>query len=699
MPSSSRKGGSRSRGGEVDEELEEETRPAIAPSIGFADGGDVDGPDAQPAQARGGRDRKKSRSRRELTVDVEERGSPERGSPERGRTPLEKHDRPWLNSESVKQLNKMSPKLLLDRLAEIEAGNERTRSKQLRAWAKAKDVVDRYRRDPTSLLLCATVVLPTVDSLLDWAVTADLFFSDHPAYLKSFAVQLVSGYFMGMIFIFTVLDEGGCLQIFLGVLAGMAGAVPLAILLSAFFTDTGNVRESRAAMVPYMMVQLLLEALPQSVLQSYLGITEGMLDSTDESYKPLIAVSFAVSVLGAGVSTFSIDTRLRPETEFVALYAVVAIAAYTTTTAALVMWAALMTCAFEAALFWLVLLGILCCCFGCVAMRCNGADLLLGWLMRRRAQRKASGKKKKPKKKKKKKPKKKKKKKSKKRDEEAGSSEEDLDDEESEEEAEEEEDDEEEEEEEEQKPEPVGDVEIKPSGKRRAALCLVSSFGCSLIMILTMSSIFASIEHERNNYANTSALPGAPGGVSVDNPTGDSYLSCAELPVGWNLAVNATIACVILTLLSWSIDPQFGFDFLRPKAWAERVDRRMRPPRGGVGRLMSTKEEAMNKAHAVFQWADVFGDGFLEPQEVYRLAEILGVEYDRVCWELGIKALTERQLDEHFRTSLGQKQSARERELLMEAVARGSIDEYQFVAKPPKSVDEWFSKLQLMIKY
>ena len=115
--------------------------------------------------------------------------------------------------------------------------------------------------------------------------------------------------------------------------------------------------------------------------------------------------------------------------------------------------------------------------------------------------------------------------------------------------------------------------------------------------------------------------------------------------------------------------------------------------------MMSTKEEAMNKAHAIFQWADVFGDGFLEPQEVYRLAEILGVEYDRVCWELGIKALTERQLDEHFRTSLGQKQSARERELLMEAVARGSIDEYQFVATPPKSVDEWFSKLQLMIKY
>jgi hypothetical protein len=112
---------------------------------------------------------------------------------------------------------------------------------------------------------------------------------------------------------------------------------------------------------------------------------------------------------------------------------------------------------------------------------------------------------------------------------------------------------------------------------------------------------------------------------------------------------------------------------------------------------MSSKEVDMAKAHAVFLWADVFCEGFLGPQEIYRLAEVLNIGYDRVCYELGVRALTERQLDDYFRTEGGRKKLS-QREVLLQAVVRASIDERQFVANPPKPIHRWFDDLRLMVK-
>ncbi len=511
-----------------------------------------------------------------------------------------------LNRETVKLLRKVKSEQLVERLNEIEMEGGRVNAKRTRAVVGAKDYVDRYRRDPAAILLWVSMLLPTIDSLLDWAVTADLFFGDNPAYLKLFAVQLVSGYFMGVVFAFTLLDEGGLARIGAAVVAGMAGMVPGAIVLSAFCTETGHVRESRQAATHYLAVQLLLEAVPQSVLQSYLGITERMIDDQSEAYSPLVVASIATSVLGAGVSIFSIDTWLRPEVDYMPQYAVIAIAGYAATTCALVFWGALMSCAFGAAAFWLLLMPVFFCCFCCITTRCIGADLLVRWGAQKREHAQPQ------------------------KAEEAHGGEGDDED----------------------RPGSGGvkdqsqpAVEVKVTGRRRDVLWLVCSFVSFLIMLLIMSSVYGSAEHTRNNYANTSALAGAPGGVSVDNPTGDSYLPCEELPVGWDVAGTATIASVVLTLLSWAIDPNHGVDWIRPKPWRERVARRIAP--------MTRKEVAMAKAHAVFLWADIFCDGFIGPQEIYRMAKVLGVGYGRVCYELGIKALSERQLDDYFRTESG----------------------------------------------
>ena len=439
-----------------------------------------------------------------------------------------------LNRETVKLLRKMKPDQLLDRLTAIELGEARAHAKRRRSLVSAKDAVDRYRRDPAPILLCLSMLLPTVDSLLDWAVTANLFFSDNPAYLKSFAVQLVSGYFMGVVFVFSLLEEGGLARIGFAVLGGIAGMVPAAIVLSAFCTETGTVRESRSAVVPYLAVQLLLEAVPQAVLQSYLGITEGMIDGGSEAYSPLLVLSIVVSVFSAGVGIFSIDTRLRSEIDFVLRYAVIAIAGYTATATALVFWAALMACAFKAAIFWLVLMVVFFCCFGCITTRCVGADMLVRWAAQKREQRKTQ--------------------KVNAADGVAGEGRVD---------------DGEDGLEGVEEQSQAAAVEVKLTGKRREALWLLCGFVSFLIMLLLMSTIFSSVEHARNNYANTSALAGAPGGVSVDNPTGDSYLSCAELPVGnmiiWDVATTATVVSVILAMLGWVVDPVLGIDYIRPK--------------------------------------------------------------------------------------------------------------------------------------
>lgn len=292
----------------------------------------------------------------------------------------------WQSSMKLSKqgLVRASPKAINELLSAADEGVTRTAPKWRRKLAVCQEFKDGYRRNPAPVLLWAAFVLPTLDAVLDWLVTYHLFSMSHESWLPSFAINLVSGYFMGMVYIFTVRDEGGCANVFTGVLYGMLGLVPAATVLNAFCTDTGNVRESRAAMKSFVGVQLLLEALPQSVLQTYLGITEGMMDAASANYQPLFVVSVAVASLGAGVSMYSIETRLRPGVKFMGRYAAVAVMGYASTFLSLVFWMALTSCAFETALFWLVLMIVFCCCFSCIVMRCNGIDMLLSKLQAKR---------------------------------------------------------------------------------------------------------------------------------------------------------------------------------------------------------------------------------------------------------------------------------------------------------------------------
>ena len=52
----------------------------------------------------------------------------------------------------------------------------------------------------------------------------------------------------------------------------------------------------------FKVVELVFEALPQAVLQVYVGVAFGLLDPSGADFDPLLTGSVAVSLLGAGAS-------------------------------------------------------------------------------------------------------------------------------------------------------------------------------------------------------------------------------------------------------------------------------------------------------------------------------------------------------------------------------------------------------------
>ena len=97
-----------------------------------------------------------------------------------------------------------------------------------------------------------------------------------------------------------------------------------------------------------------MEALPQSMLQAYVGISYGKLDPLAEDFSPLLAVSLFLSLFGAGSTLFAAETAARNVNELspvrisaFSLYGLVSMLARAAEIAACVFWVALTSCAFK----------------------------------------------------------------------------------------------------------------------------------------------------------------------------------------------------------------------------------------------------------------------------------------------------------------------------------------------------------------
>eukprot|EP01043_Picozoa_sp_COSAG02_P087235 COSAG02_NODE_24546_length_684_cov_566.044444_1_plen_227_part_11 len=103
-------------------------------------------------------------------------------------------------------------------------------------------------------------------------------------------------------------------------------------------------------MKAFKALELVFEALPQSILQAYVAIAYGRLDPSDpEHFSRLLCFSICVSLLGAGATCFSFEGAARNRTRVVvgagSRYGIATILLRACQTAMLVFWIALMACA------------------------------------------------------------------------------------------------------------------------------------------------------------------------------------------------------------------------------------------------------------------------------------------------------------------------------------------------------------------
>ena len=104
----------------------------------------------------------------------------------------------------------------------------------------------------------------------------------------------------------------------------------------------------------FKVLELVFEALPQLVLQTYVGVAFGLLDPSSAGFDVLLACSVGVALLGSGVSCLSFEALGRYAFEsgeemvtVASIYGVFTVLTRSAQTASLVLSVALLGCAFK----------------------------------------------------------------------------------------------------------------------------------------------------------------------------------------------------------------------------------------------------------------------------------------------------------------------------------------------------------------
>ena len=66
-----------------------------------------------------------------------------------------------------------------------------------------------------------------------------------------------------------------------------------------------------AALKVFKALELVIESVPQSVLQTYVGVAYGKCDPSSPTFSYLLPVSVTVSLLGAGSTVFGLEAEMR----------------------------------------------------------------------------------------------------------------------------------------------------------------------------------------------------------------------------------------------------------------------------------------------------------------------------------------------------------------------------------------------------
>ena len=191
------------------------------------------------------------------------------------------------------------------------------------------------------LELGGSVVLPQMDTVSDWAVAYSFYSSgDMGWFWAAFSIQIVSGLLTGLLLCGLASGSKQRWLLLLAMPIGLAGLTPSALAVTTLVTKTIATQKQ---LKTFKTLELIIEALPQSVLQGYVAISYGRLD-------PVLAFSIFTSLLGAGNTMYSFEVMNRtshPHLVATSKYGIVRVLALASTTAMGVFWVSLLACAYK----------------------------------------------------------------------------------------------------------------------------------------------------------------------------------------------------------------------------------------------------------------------------------------------------------------------------------------------------------------
>lgn len=213
---------------------------------------------------------------------------------------------------------------------------------------------------------------------MDWAVLIGWAADGHYQWFYlSLTIQILSGLLSAGILIWELLDHmNGYVAGAISLIFGIGGFGPWVMVILALYTQ--QVRDAHASIEltkNIMLMELIFETLPQSMLQGYVAISYSMLDPINNAdhFSALLFASLAMSVFHASLTVFDFEILLRKETSGLRLttvsrYGCLSVAARTAQSAALISAVALMFCAFKTT--GAIFMGIAMLVFSCLA--CEG---------------------------------------------------------------------------------------------------------------------------------------------------------------------------------------------------------------------------------------------------------------------------------------------------------------------------------------
>eukprot|EP01045_Picozoa_sp_COSAG04_P005032 COSAG04_NODE_227_length_19396_cov_29.887547_13_plen_1562_part_00 len=505
-------------------------------------------------------------------------------------------------------------------------------------------------RVPDFLEMLGSVAMPTADAWLDWSVTIAFYLAGDVHWFEAgLTINLLSGLLSGGGLAWFLrnphrspagisgedIDDHAELRAArvnnseqlksrqryrwrwwkaaaLVLLVGLPGLAPAACVVMVLCKNKDiDLIGGESALKVFKAAELVIENVPQSVLQTYVGVAYGKFDPSSPTFSYLLPVSVTVSLLGAGSTVFGLEAEMRnadAKKEVVTLgsrYGIVGLLLRTAQVTALIFWISLLGCAEKGWAVVAVVLGV----------------LVFGGMCAEAAYRHQST--------------------------HVTNVEKEF-------------------QQPESEPEPEPEPERpKTNGKGKWAMVVTQMppiqwriihlwqkststpvrasllwSAIHLALLGAMAAVFFDVQHVPNNYANKTLLMG--------NPGDPQHYDCHDRTSGLYPAYLASAACVLLAPLYAALDPEHGVVWLRGKPVDERLkeqnaatERRIR----AVAMQKETDVPLEKQVEALWMWAegtvsdgnnpDAGGRRIVKRGTVVEFAKVAGMEPETMCELLG----------------------------------------------------------------